>query len=117
VEQAFRAMKSTDILVRPIRHFKEKNVRGHVFVCFLSYRIVWELKQKLQELILKEKDTQLGELGAFEDVWGILGEISVGVLKVSDKIEYRLSSISKEAQAILKSVNIKMKDVVTRFQF
>lgn len=55
VEQAFRTMKSTDILIRPIRHFKEKNVRCYVFVCFLSYKIIWQIKQLVQNILLTKK--------------------------------------------------------------
>jgi transposase len=37
VEQAFRWMKSLDLLVRPIRHRLEDRVKAHVFLCMLAY--------------------------------------------------------------------------------
>ncbi len=34
VEQAFRALKSDDLMLRPIRHWTPERVEGHVFVCW-----------------------------------------------------------------------------------
>jgi len=58
VEQAFRHMKTTDIQVRPIRHFNEPQVRGHIFACLLAYRVVWELRQRLQPVLERDPDTR-----------------------------------------------------------
>ena len=40
VEQGFRDLKSL-ITVRPIYHWKEERIRGHIFVCFLSLIMKW----------------------------------------------------------------------------
>lgn len=45
VEQAFRSLKSIDLLVRPMRQRTEAHVRAHIFVCLLAYYIHWHLKR------------------------------------------------------------------------
>jgi len=37
VEQAFRSLKSLELLVRPIHHRLADRVRAHIFVCLLAY--------------------------------------------------------------------------------
>ena len=39
VERAFRCLKTVDLRVRPIQHWLEKRVRGHVFLCMLAYYV------------------------------------------------------------------------------
>ena len=45
VEQAFRSLKSLELLVRPIHHRLENRVKGHIFVCLLAYYVQWHLKR------------------------------------------------------------------------
>jgi hypothetical protein len=52
-------MKTTDIQMRPIRHFHEAPVRGHIFACFLAYRLVWELRQRWPNFRNKPRRLQL----------------------------------------------------------
>ena len=37
IERAFRGLKSVEIAVRPIFHYREDRVRAHLFLCFLAY--------------------------------------------------------------------------------
>jgi transposase len=55
VEQAFRWLKSLDLLVRPIRHRLEDRVRAHVFVCMLAYYVGWHLKQAWAPLLFVDE--------------------------------------------------------------
>ena len=55
VEQAFRWLKSLDLLVRPIRHRLEDRVKAHVFVCLLAYYVVWHLKQAWAPLLFVDE--------------------------------------------------------------
>ncbi len=50
VEQAFRALKSTDIELRPIHVRREDRTRGHAVVNMLSYMIVRELACRWKDL-------------------------------------------------------------------
>ena len=45
VEQAFRSLKSLELLVRPIHHHLEDRVKSHIFVCLLAYYVQWHLKR------------------------------------------------------------------------
>ncbi len=54
IEAAFREIK--DFLhLRPIRHWNEEAVRGHVFVCVLAYLLERVLDQKLQKLSMNAR--------------------------------------------------------------
>jgi transposase len=53
-EQAFRAMKSPELEIRPIHHRLEERVRAHVFLCMLAYTIRFELEQRLAPLLFKD---------------------------------------------------------------
>jgi len=48
VEQAFREIKSF-LRIRPIYHYADLRVRGHVFVCVLAYLLETFLEKKLKE--------------------------------------------------------------------
>lgn len=53
-EQAFRAMKSPELEVRPVHHRLEDRVRAHVFLCMLAYAVRFELEQRLAPLLFKD---------------------------------------------------------------
>jgi hypothetical protein len=55
VEQAFRSLKSIDLLVRPIRHRTEDHVRAHIFVCLLAYYVQRHLKQAWAPLLFEDE--------------------------------------------------------------
>jgi transposase len=106
VEQAFRTMKTTDIQTRPIRHFNEPQVRGHLFACFLAYRVIWELRQRWQPVLQRDPETQRCEAGSLAEIWRELGSITLGKIEIKGKITYQLSQISRYAQRLLKLAKI-----------
>jgi len=53
-ERAFRTMKSSELLVRPIYHHLETRVRAHVFLCMLAYYVAFELKERLGPLLFTD---------------------------------------------------------------
>lgn len=106
VEQAFRTMKTTDIQTRPIRHFNEPQVRGHIFACFLAYRVIWELRQRWEPVLERDPDTQRCEAGSLAEIWRSLGSITIGKLEIKEKITYQLSQINRYAQRLLKLAKI-----------
>src|SRR5246127_238905 len=53
----FRAMKTVDLEIRPIRHWNADRVRAHVFLCMLAYHVEWHLRQDLAPLLFH--DTEL----------------------------------------------------------
>jgi transposase len=65
VEQAFRSLKSLELLVRPIHHRLENRVKAHVFVCLLAYYVQWHLKHAWSALTFA--DAHLAEHRAERD--------------------------------------------------
>ena len=101
VEQAFRTMKTTDIQTRPIRHFHEPQVRGHVFACFLAYRVVWELRQRLEPVLRRNPRTKRCEAGSLAEIWRDLSTVTLTQLSANGKTYLKLSEISSYAQKLL----------------
>jgi len=110
VEQAFRTrrgslargvMKTTDIQTRPIRHFNEMQVRGHLFACFLAYRVIWELRQRLAPVLARAPDTKRCEAGSLAEIWRELSGITVAKLEVHAKTHLKLSHITPYAHKLL----------------
>jgi len=112
VEQAFRTMKTTDIQTRPIRHFNEPHVRGHIFACFLAYRVIWELRQRLAPVLERDPETKRCEAGSLADIWRELGTVSVAKLEVRGKIYTKLSQIDDRAMKILTLCNVPSLDEI-----
>ena len=40
-------MKSHDLQIRPVYHWREPRVRAHLFLCMLAYHVEWHLRQRL----------------------------------------------------------------------
>jgi transposase len=101
VEQAFRTMKTTDIQTRPIRHFREAQVRGHVFACFLAYRVIWELRQRLEPVLRRDPRTKRCEAGSLAEIWRDLSTVTLAKLSANGKTFLKLSEISPYVQKLL----------------
>ena len=50
VEQAFRNLKTAQLEMRPVFHKTDERVKCHVFICMLSYYIMWHMQQRLKPL-------------------------------------------------------------------
>ena len=61
VEWAFRSLKSVDLKVRPIYHWKDDRIRAHVFLCMLAYYVEWHMRGKLAELLFDDHERELAE--------------------------------------------------------
>ena len=55
VEQAFRSLKSLELLVRPIHHRLEERVKAHIFVCLIAYYVQWHLKRAWSPLLFADE--------------------------------------------------------------
>ena len=58
VERAFRAFKTMDLHVRPIRHRLEDRVRTHIFLCMLAYYVQWHLQEAWRPLTFADEDQE-----------------------------------------------------------
>ena len=54
VERAFRSMKTVDLKVRPIYHWLDDRIRGHVFLCMLAYYVEWHMRQRLAPILFDD---------------------------------------------------------------
>lgn len=61
VERAFRSLKSVDLKVRPIHHYREDRVRAHIFLCMLAYYVQWHMQRVLAPLLFADEDRQAKE--------------------------------------------------------
>ena len=61
VERAFRSLKTIDLHIRPIHHYKAARVRAHVLLCMLSYYVEWQMRRALAPLLFDDDDKPAGE--------------------------------------------------------
>jgi hypothetical protein len=55
-------MKSHDLQIRPVYHWREPRVRAHLFLCMLAYHVEWHLRQRLAPILYGEHDKAAAEL-------------------------------------------------------
>jgi hypothetical protein len=56
VERAFRSLKTVDLEIRPLFHYRAPRVRAHVFLCMLTYYVEWHLRARLAPMIYDDHD-------------------------------------------------------------
>jgi transposase len=108
VEQAFRSMKTTELFLRPIRHWNPERVRGHVFVCMLSYLVLWESRNALADVISHEEVSEDQDASptaachSVRTVWETLDkEMQIGRIKMGARVVEQMSPISARARQML----------------
>ena len=60
-EWAFRSLKTVDLQVRPIFHWKHDRIRAHVFFCMLAYYAELNLRGALSELLFDDHEREAAE--------------------------------------------------------
>ena len=108
VEQAFRTLKTTDLFMRPIRHWNPERVKGHIFVCMLAYLIVWKARKLFSEFIANEQvpdNTQPeDECHSLRVLWERLDRwVQIGKFRIGGKITEQLKVLPAEARPILQA--------------
>jgi len=48
VEQAFRNLKTVQLEIRPIYHKTDERIKAHVFLCMLSYYLLWHIMKAIK---------------------------------------------------------------------
>jgi transposase len=97
VEDAFRHLKDP-LHLRPIRHWSDPRVLGHVFICVLAFTL-----ERLYTLALEKHQIPLTARKAFEQ----LADIETVLLETHGKALRKRSKISIEQQKLLSAVGIK----------
>ena len=57
IEQAFRNMKTVQLEIRPVYHRTEERIKAHVFICMLSYYLLWHMNTALADLYSDNEKT------------------------------------------------------------
>ncbi len=91
VENAFRHIKDV-VQLRPIRHWSDPRVLGHVFICVLAYMLERLLDQRLEQA-----GESLTAWAALEQ----LSTITVATLQLNDQSIRRRSDINSRQQRLL----------------
>jgi len=55
VERDFRALKTSGLHVRPVHHWREDRVRGHLFLCLLAAYVRWHLERAWAPLLFRDE--------------------------------------------------------------
>jgi hypothetical protein len=55
LERDFRSLKTVDLDLRPIHHYTDTRVRGHVFLCTLAGYLTWHLRAALAPLTFTDE--------------------------------------------------------------
>lgn len=61
VEWAFRSLKTMDLRIRPIYHWKDDRIKSHVFLCMLAYYVEWHMREALADLLFDDHDRVAAE--------------------------------------------------------
>jgi transposase len=109
VESAFKAMKTDDLFMRPIRHWNPKRVEGHVFMCMLAYLVVWETRKRAGELLERDPETRECEGDSLREIWRTLQKIKLGRIDAGGCNVVDISSLTSYQKKILKLLNAQIK--------
>ena len=58
VERAFRCLKTVDLHIRPIYHWRKERVVAHIFLCMLAYYVEWNMRRALAPLLFDDEDKE-----------------------------------------------------------
>jgi len=97
IERDWRDLKS-DLGLRPVRHFTDHNVRGHVFVCVLAKLLLREVQHRL--------DLGFAPVGSPQTVLENLGRIPVVQLQTATDTMWRTARLKPEDEALLRAVGV-----------
>lgn len=101
IEEAFRINKNT-LKMRPIYHWNETRIRGHIVLCFITYALVKQIQFRLNNSNLKISINDF-----LEELHRIQGSILVN--KHNNKRYKMPSKLTEKSRAILKVFGVNYK--------
>ena len=105
VEKAWRMMKTADEFIRPIRHWNEKRVCGHVFMCMLAYLVIWEARNRFAPFLERAEDRTC-EGDSLREIWERLDRgVKIGVLSIAGRRIEQMKPISPFVRRLLAAAN------------
>ena len=96
IEESFRILKSS-LQARPMFHWSEKRIRGHLVICFIAF-----LLQRSLELILIEKQYEHSP----DKVRDAIDEMELSIVKIEDQKMYLCSKLHGLSCDILHALKI-----------
>jgi len=87
VEQAFRNIKTVQLEIRPIYHRTDERIKAHVFICMLSYYLLWHMNRALKQLYEDPKYPEFTQNHVIE------------TMKVLQKLKLTVGSITTDTIA------------------
>lgn len=98
IERTFREIKDF-IKLRPMYHYKNERVKGHIFLCFLSYYIY---------SLLNEKISLTDSCYSVESLLDELKKVTICEISCEGNHKSKISTISEELSGKLSKLNIKL---------
>lgn len=108
VEQAFRNLKTAQLEIRPIYHKTDDRIKCHVFLCMLSYYLMWNAKQRLTSLFEADQEGQ-NKKYTFEHIIERLKSIRKETVEIEGITTKVITECDEEQQIILNHLNVKMR--------
>src|SRR5659263_121070 len=106
--QAFRNLKTVQLEIRPIYHKTDDRIKCHVFLCMLSYYLMWNAKQRLTPLFEADQEGQ-NKKYTFEHIIERLKSIRKETVEIEGIATKVITECDEEQQIILNHLNVKMK--------
>jgi transposase len=107
VEQAFRTMKTVQLEIRPVYHKKDERIRCHVFICMLAYYLVWNMKQRLDDLFKQDGKGKNREW-TFDGVIERLKSIRVEKIEINGAVGKITTSPDADQEKIFDLLGVKL---------
>ena len=109
VETAFRTLKTTEIFMRPIRHWNPVRVRGHVFMCTLAYLVIWKARQVFSEFIIHspvEDSSHQNDIHSLRLLWENLNKtVKIAKIQIGNSLNEQLKPLDQKTIQLLKAAN------------
>jgi transposase len=108
VEQAFRQLKTVLLEIRPIYHKHDERIKAHVFLCMLSYYLLWHIRQKTNSLLHQEKNKGKNRFWTVENIISRLKSICQNTIIMHGVKINQITQPDEDQQKILKLLQVKL---------
>ena len=107
IEQAFQNLKSPKLELRPVYHKTDERIECHVFLCMLSYYLLWHMKQRLKPLFDNDSKGRKRRY-TMEFIIELLKNVQKQMVEFNGIETLFSSELSEEQQIIFDLLNIKL---------
>lgn len=103
IEQSFRTFK-TYLETRPMFHWTNSRIRGHICLCYLSYCLLNSLQLQLKNANLKYSENE---------IWKLLSKMQLSVIEQKSNQFYLRSNLDDRTLKLLETLSIKPMNNIT----